>query len=649
MSEISAAILGAAMICMSAHQTFAIQGLQISVQCPNILLSWPSTEGDAYIIRYRPSLDASTPWTNLADAYPADSGTNITVFVLSNIVQCSSGGGTNSAGGDSGPPPAPGTMTESTSTTIASSEPLVMRADGSSSAVPIMLYPPGFNLTGFLILDPITGEWMNGAGRTIAPLAPQTLDGPQPLDGGSGTGPDPGFYEVVKVGATLYGLTNGMTVSDTVSLPVEVGQTAGQLATVTLEDSGVPIASSIHVAPFELPVPQLVLDTTLLSNGVHNISVHAQWTDPGDGTEDGSAAIYEAYSPAFSVTVSNEISFPNWISEFGEFGNSLVVSAQSAHAPADWYLDVYDSQSNYVGTLGGTTTNGEIYIVWDLVGPPPENRLYTDNTFAFVLTTVYNDPVQTSKAVPPIYRVTDPWNGPGDWVVVNQQAWNNYVGSDELDTMTDGFAQMAQGLGLTVRPSAANGTAYRLHFGSGDPQGDTDWANFRSALYNNLSRNLFYLGHGSPAGLGYNQNTTNRSILATEIATRLATIPAGLTNKHKYRFVCLDGCSTASGKLPESFGIIHKENVNGGYYADASLRPSAFAGWNKDTAAGFFNSVINVGHVHFFQHFQYQWLIGDGVHDAFIHAAGYPDVYNIDTTQMKVFGFWELGVNAYNR
>ena len=233
-------------------------------------------------------------------------------------------------------------------------------------------------------------------------------------------------------------------------------------------------------------------------------------------------------------------------------------------------------------------------------------------------------------------------------MVVNQQAWNNLVGNDELDTMTDGFAQTAQGLSLAVRPTAPAGTAYRLRFGASDPNGDSDWAAFRSALYTNLSRNLFYLGHGSPAGLGYNQTTTNRSILATEIAKNLATIPAGLTNKHKYRFVCIDGCSTASGTLPESFGIIHKGNVDGGYYADASLRPSAYAGWNDDKWAGFADS-INVSHVHYFQHFLEQWSYGIGVKQAFDLAAGSPDVTFLDTSQMKVFGNWTLGINAYNR
>jgi hypothetical protein len=181
-----------------------------------------------------------------------------------------------------------------------------------------------------------------------------------------------------------------MTISNAVHLPFELGQPVGQLTTLTLEDSGVPVGSAINALAMGQPVPQLVLDSSLLSNGVHSFSLHAVWIDPGDGTEDGSAALYEAYSPGFSVTVSNEISFPNWVPEFGEFGDSLVVSAQSAHTNAQWYLDVYDSQYYYIGTMGGTTIDGNIYIVWNLVGP--DGMLHTDNTFEFVLTTIYSDP-----------------------------------------------------------------------------------------------------------------------------------------------------------------------------------------------------------------------------------------------------------------
>ena len=463
-------------------------------------------------------------------------------------------------------------------------------------------------------------------------------------------------------------LSDGTVLSGVVNLSVQLGVPSGELATVTLLDGGIPVASAIHVAPFEAPDPILTLDTAYLSNGVHSLSVYVCWIDPGDGTEDGTGALYEADSPAVTVTVSNEISYPDWMPQFGELGNSLLVRAQSAHANADWYLDMYDSQSNYIGTIPGTTTDGSIYVVWNLIGP--DGTLHTDNAFEFVLRTVFDDPVMASEPLlrsfnsaakanssgpptasaplPPSYKVTDPWSGPGDWVVVNQQAWNGMSGSDELDKMTDGFVQAAQTLGLTVRPTPQNGAAYRIRYG--DPNAPGDWSNFRAALYNAHSRNLFYLGHASPIGLGAAEANPNLSELATEIGTMLHTIPAGQANSHKYRFVCLDGCSTACATLPKAFGITNKEDVSLSDYMAASLRPCAFAGWADDKVIGV-NALnqINLDHVTFFQNFLSEWARGTPLKKAFLDAGRNPNVTTLVTTTLKVFGYWNLGVNQFNQ
>ena len=644
------AIIGtAALLLLTAANSFAIEGLTISVQSSNVVLTWPTVDGngDMYIVMRRADLSSSSIWTVLTNYYPAATGTNATTFIDYGVVTNANGSG---GGGGSLVVTAGGIRGSAAGAVTLPPMPMAMPANGSGVAVPLLLYPPGYDLSTLNIFEPSTEEWVSGSTYSTRMGLPNgaTPEAPLPMGGGAGGGtnmpPQTDFYEVVKMGATLYGLTDGIIIGNVIKLPVEAGEPSGQLTTLTLEDFGVPIASSIHVAPFELPVPMMVLDTTQMSNGVHSFSVHGFWNDPGDGTEDGSGTICEADSPAVTVTVSNALSFPNWMPAFGEMGNSLVVSAQSAQTNVQWYLDVYDSQFNYIGTMGGTTPDGNIYVVWNLIGP--DGRLHTDNTFEFVLTTYSAGSLVASKVVPPSYKVTDPWNGPGDWVVVNQQAWNNLVGSDDLDIMADGFAAGAQALGLTARPATSDGDSYRIRF-SDPPASYGDWANFRSALYNNLSRNLFYLGHGSPQGLGASQTTTNLSILATEIATNLATIPAGGTNMHRYRFVCLDGCSTAAGKLPESFGVIHKENVGGTAYVNASLRPSAFAGWDDDKVAGFLGSV-NMSHVYFFQHFQYQWA-SHPVKQAFDNAANYSDVTYLATSHLKVFGYWFLGLNQFNQ
>jgi hypothetical protein len=215
----------AALVASSASVS-AIEGLQISVQCPDVILGWPSNPGENYVVQWRPTLSPSTPWVTLTNSLPADWTINWTTFVHSNQVQCSSGG-TNSFSDDGGGPPSPPSFAQAATSTPQVSEPLVRRADGSGSTVPLSIYPPGSDLSGFTILDPSTGEWVSGTGYTISQPSlrnrPQPND-PQPQD--DPVPPDPGFYQVVKDGVRILGqanLTGGPVLSNTVNIAFEAG------------------------------------------------------------------------------------------------------------------------------------------------------------------------------------------------------------------------------------------------------------------------------------------------------------------------------------------------------------------------------------------------------------------------------------------
>ena len=82
-------ITAVTLLLASRVHTSAIEGLQISVQCSNVVLSWPSdeTSGETYIVQYRADLTSTNPWTTLTNYMPPDAGTNLTFFVHSNIVQ----------------------------------------------------------------------------------------------------------------------------------------------------------------------------------------------------------------------------------------------------------------------------------------------------------------------------------------------------------------------------------------------------------------------------------------------------------------------------------------------------------------------------------------------------------------------------------
>ena len=248
---------------------------------------------------------------------------------------------------------------------------------------------------------------------------------------------------------------------------------------------------------------------------------------------------------------------------FGQDSDSLLITAQSAHPDADWYIDVYGAQTNYIGTFSGHTTDGIIGVVWNLIGP--QSEYHDDPFFLFAVSTEFNNG-SASAVAPPTRKNYDRWTGRGHWVVANQLAWANVVGGDEFETMTDLFVGAAEAQTLTVRPAHAAGEAFRIRFGGTGTGPDSDWVAFRQALIHPESRNLFYHGHGEGAGIGRNRNNLDRYIPANEIGFVLHTIPAGQTNRHGFRFVFLDGCETATGTLPEAFGIVHKANLEAAYY-----------------------------------------------------------------------------------
>jgi hypothetical protein len=558
-------IVGCVLACclsVSTLKTYAVDGLQVSVQSSNAILHWKSTNTETYIVQFKTNLNLSYPWMTLTDFFSAASSSVVTYFTNFNSVT----------------------------------------------------YPPPSNVG-------------TNSGGSIDP------NGTNYVSGTNNFYSTTGFYRVVRDGAYIVGLTNGTIWSGTVTLPVELGNASGSVSTLSLTENGTPVGNSVQTAPAIVP-SKLVVDTTQMSNGVHQVSASARWDDTNGN-------LWEADSPPVTVTVSNEISYPNWMPSFGELGNSLLIRATSAHTNVDWYIDVYDSHYSYIGTFGGHTPDGDIQVSWNLVGP--DGVAHTnDNFFIFEISTPYIDPV-----TPPTYKVTDPWSGPGAWVIVAQHAFDNFVGSDDLYDELDGFVSGARS-SFTVLPNPdSNGHAFGISFQ--DASENSDWATFRQALYNPASRNLIYFGHGGPTGIGHNTSNTNQFIPAAEIANVLHTNP-GQTNRHAFRLVFLDGCSTAKGTLPESFGIIHREGVPDIDYYNASLRPSAFVGWSVDKYIGVLNNGINYGHIYFIQNIEYWLANGRTIADSIsLGSTGPFSVFGVGTSSFIIFGYGDLSFGAFNQ
>lgn len=638
-------IISVAILLASINHTQAIEGLKLSLQCSNVVLSWPCLDdgSESFIIQYRQTLDTNSDWQMLNSNLYADYGTNVMYYVHSNVVQnpVCDGGSSLRAGSES-----------SMRATVAESGPMVVKADGTGGLAPLELYPPGFDLSAFLVYDPTSSEWLQGASFTRELI---TMDGPLDppeegggIDGTNGVPPETGFYRVVRVGSHIVGVTNGMLFSGNWKLPVEVGCAEGHLINLTLTENGSPLTeTAIHLPTYELPVPLMTLETSRMGNGVHEISAIARWQTLG-GTNETDSTSFEAVSPPVSIVVSNEIFFPEWMPSFGQLDNSLLFKAETIYTNADWSLDVYGSQTNYIGTFTNHTDDGKIEAVWNLIGPGGEPHT-NDNSFFAVVTVNATGQGSATNTTPKTYRQTDPWPVPGEWAMVMQHAFDHLNDHETLYGEMDGFVGMAQAASLAIRPNPqSGGQPYALRYQS-EPDSTSDWTAFRQALFHPNARNLVYFGHGGVNGLGHNPNYTNCYITASEIAANLKTIPTGQTNRHAFRMVILDGCSTAAGTLPESFGILHKEDVPTSYYFNAAMRMSAFAGWSEDKYIGLWGNAVNYPHVHLFTIMQMYMGLGQGIKQAKNSAAASGQTTGSNPNELKIFGAMDLTFWGHNQ
>jgi hypothetical protein len=180
-----------------------------------------------------------------------------------------------------------------------------------------------------------------------------------------------------------------------------------------------------------------------------------------------------------------------------------------------------------------------------------------------------------------------------------------------FDGFYQGFYTVASGDPTGTEPyplpnTGSPSTAHVLQFlpSTTQPQRDTSWAILATALDDASlyrSRNLWYLGHGFGNAIGGdldpnfpNSGGTIPGALPESSAFRLSgQIDAVLGNRrfnqpmsHPYRFVFMDGCSTATGEWPAVFGIPVTAKGQSYYVAPLSgtfiARPNAFVGWSAD-------------------------------------------------------------------
>jgi len=556
-----------------------LKGLNISVHGSDIWLSWPSVEGETYIVQYRPDLTTNLTWITLAVNLPAATGTNLTVFIHSNQVAChtrqtigmkfsSDGNGTETL------------ESETKREDKQPAEPMVIPKDGSKAAVPLALYPPGVDLSGYIILwpDGSAEEWNAELVEKWQASQQEETGDPQTKD--SGGVPSCGFYRVVKNGVHLWGLTNGTVLRGVVEIPLEMALTnTDQITGISFyTEDGNPLIGASLKNP-ESPWI-MVWDTTMVPNGTYAIYAEVDFAADDSVTN----------SPV-TVTVSNVISFPNYFSRI--FGDCMWVYAESTIYPADFEIAMYADETNYIGSFYGYTDDGIISFLWDLTDG---GYTFTNHTFKgeFYITPASGKSLpkpgaggqSSSGSGTNFWAKEYPWSGLGKFVVAYSPLDDNSTRTFRIGLMVAGgtggeyggvtYTLGNYGWGLyELSPGNGQGSAFQMYDGMTK-------TNLLTYLRDISYRNFYYFGHGSPSAIGGAPGTTVPTITAHELQKVLCNFldSAKPANYHPYRFVFLDGCRTGAGKMCEKFGI-PAQTVSTNFFNAAGVRARAFLGFKK--------------------------------------------------------------------
>ena len=601
-------LLGAiALYFATAVHSIAIDGLQLSLQCSNVVLTWPSVDGsgDTYIIRRRPDLSTNSTWTMVTNSFPAAAGTNLTVFIDYGVVT-----NVNCNGSPAAPaaPFAAGTAARSSANvalfanTVAGTivppslpplPPGLQYSNAPDGSVVIITLPRNatpmrLNVSGFTLSADDGGAGLPGIGDPS----------PGPLVTNS-TPAEARFYEVVKVGVHLFGITNGMVLRGQVPLPVEfaIDATNAVINSVFLQNDyfdGVTTGVAFPDYGILDYTNQLigVWDTTQVTNGTYQIQIGADLADGRRFTEDAPV----------SVTVSNLA----WTSDpWNSAGQAIYVGIQTPYTDGTgtFHVDVFDDQNTYIGYFNGIIdTNGFL----NVPGNPNPGFSFNNTDASGVQnpSTKYtmsftSDAAHPLSPTPPygftnVVAVETPWNFQPTWATICYEDLfvNDAAGFGE-QSWTAMISEMAQaeegpgGHGLLIGTSQ-----YPFVLGR-----DGTWATVLSlGLQSGVSRDFIYLGHGNNNSIGGDPTTLGITYVTTKfIANSLTNVSSNPlkigTNAHPYRFVFLDGCNTANGNWPLAFGIPKKTGMSQlDFVNKRGLRPRAFLGWDKPKNYAYINN-----------------------------------------------------------
>ena len=559
-----------------AAETRAIEGLRISVVQSNVVLGWPSRTNETFIVQWRAAFDTNTPWTTLATNHLAANDTNWTVFTHTNQIP----GNTNlttmgGGGGGSGCPP-PMMMATATPTASSPDADKVNKEKLKKNDLPPVPWDPA--------------SWTTA--KTPKKNGPiQAFDEPV---GDPNAPTSQGFYRVVRTGLSIFGITNGSVLTQSVELPIEVGLIDfGDLASVVLgETNGHSLGGFIHEERSGLTVGKW--RTGYSSNGTYVLQATAHL---------GEAPASTYFSAPTIVVVSNLFSFVDPIPVAGfvmlfETKTVLTSGTFTVHVYGEGSPDASNQILSFGGIISATGQllvdigNGTFYPGVQIDMSDNNGNQRPDKNFTVaILAQVGGGQTQAVTNVVPTEML---W--PTNTLYVSG---GRIIGPTKF---TIGFQPIYGDASLTGQSavtlqhliSAIYTAAETRPFGLGARPGGNQSVNalwnendFTSWLTSDIRdyevRNLFYFGHGNPKFIGTTKplgvgRPTPGKITVADLRQVLGT-------NHPYRFVFLYGCNTATGDIPLAFGI-PKEKMTRSDFADRGLRARAFVGFKNTQWTG---------------------------------------------------------------
>jgi hypothetical protein len=563
----------------------AVENLRIAIQGNDVVLSWPSQEGETFIIQYRPRLNPETPWTTLASGYTAMSGVGQTTFIHAEIVESQSGD-SGGGGGDTPPAPAATAIGDSslsnghvTLDEAKEKEPKKARKHPELPPVP---------------WDPETWE-SNGTQGVFEVLTTASSDPVGCI----------GFYRVVREGIHLYGLANGTILSGIANLYFEVGSSLPEalmgLYVNTID--GQPV-NGLRVFPLDPGVLQAVWDTTMVPNGVYALQ-------PGMQIGLDTPMVGDAVT----VEVRNLICFPN---AWPIAGEAMRIEAQTVHANGYWMMDIYDDQDNFLAGLDGFVDENGYCNLEGYPGPGFSLSLLDNNgeqlPYNYYVVEVATFPPGSglramSSASAATAKITNfverSWMYRTRFAVAYQQFYN----PDSLSgiALREMMSVVVSASGERYLNDPVRGTwAWPFVL-----NGPIEWEQLGADLRIREVRNFYYFGHGSPSSIGNvpaNENLTIQDL--RHLLVNESDNPLQGLNGHPYRFVFLDGCRSADGDLCKAFGISKGPVPLNEFVKKRGLRPRAFVGWNNKVGIDVWGQAIDQRHLEFIPRFFNHWAHG---------------------------------------